>query len=338
MKLNTLFQPVYTGILACCVALTACNTSQKPGIYKGDQIASGTRNKLHQLNDELLAALKTNKPEGLELLMSQGLIENPRERLTTTEEISIRMKSGDYALMSEYYMVNDPKANSATNTIKERDLGINNFDLTFNKPTDANEEYVALFTAKKAAQKWLITAIYNKYNYGWKIDKLEIHPYAENGLTAPELMEQSKKEIKNGYWLDGSNTASYAVNCIRPYSNWKYVNEQEIYHYNFEALEVVKSHYKLPIMLNDIPGHPRIWRIRIERTPEGSFPNVNILSNIKLLDTVALKAENAAIQKTIGSVMAGIDKNKKYIYYTTYNEEKKGVPVTDHYDFIQKLH
>lgn len=317
--------------------LPACNTSQKPGIYKGNQIASGTRDKLHKLNDELLAALKINNPEGIELLMSQEMIDNRHERLVTTEEISIRMKTADYSLMSEYYIVNPPKATSATSIIKERDMGINNFDLTFAKATDANEMYVALFTAKKAMQKWLITAIYNKYNYGWKVNKLEVQPYAENGLTAPELMEKAKEQIKNGYWLDGSNTASFAVNCLRPYSNWKYVKEEDIYHFNFDALEVVKSHYKLPILITSIPTHPRIWRIRIERTPDGSFPNVNVLSKINLLDTVALKKENEAIRQSIGGVMAGIDKDKKYIYYTTYNETKQGVPVTDHYDFVQKL-
>ncbi len=328
------YLPVFLFLI---ILLPSCNTSQKPGIYKGEKIASGTRDKLHKLNDELLSALKTNNPEDLELLMSQGMIDDRHKRLVTTEEISIRMKTGDYSLMSEYYIVNPPKATSASSTIKERDMGINNFDLTFAKATDADEMYVALFTAKKAMQKWLITAIYNKYNYGWKVDKLEVQPYAENGLTAPELMEKAKEQLKKGYWLDGSNTASYAVNCLRPYSSWKYVKEQEIYHFNFDALEVVKSHYKLPIIINSIPTHPRIWRIRIERTPDGSFPNVNILSTINLLDTVALRKENDAIGKSIGSVMTGIDKDKKYIYYTTYNEAKQGVAVNDHHDFVQKL-
>lgn len=319
------------------ILLSACNNTQKPGIYKGDQISSGTRSKLHKLNDDLLAALKTNNPEDLELLMSQAMIDDRHNRLVTTEEISIRMKSGDYSLMSEYYMVADPKVTSATNTIKERDLGINNFDLTFAKSTEASEMYVAFFTAEKAMQKWLVTAIYNKYNYGWKVDRLEVKPYAENGMTAPELMEKAKALIKDGYWLDGSNTASYAKNCLQPYSTWRYVNEKAIKDYNYEALDIVKSHYKLPIVISSIPTHPRIWRIRIERTPDGSFPNVNVLSSINLLDTVALKKENEAIRQSIGSVMNGIDKDKKYIYYTTYNETKQGVAVNDHYDFVQKL-
>jgi hypothetical protein len=38
------------------------------------------------------------------------------------------------------------------------------------------------------------------------------------------------------------------------------------------------------------------------------------------------------VGKVIGKVITGLDKDKKYIYYTIYNETAKGVPFRDHYD------
>lgn len=319
---------LFSGII---LLLQACGPD-KPGTYKNDQIPSGTASKLHSLNNALLTALKANDPEGMENLMSQELIAN-REWMSTSERASNHMKEADYGLLFEYLIVNEPVPDSGV--IKERNLGVNNFDYTYSRGVP--ETYIAFFTAKSAPQKWLITALYNKYDYGWKISSLEFNLYAENGLTAPESAKHAAELLKKGYWLDASNTASFAVNCIRPASNWKYVNEQAVFRFNAMALETVMAHYKLPLTIKQVPTHPRIWRIRIERNKEGAFPNVNYLSTIKLTDTVALKKENEAIGKVIGSMMTGIDKDKKYIYYTIYNVTPKGVPVTDHYDLRQKL-
>lgn len=329
-------------LLFLVLILQACGP-EKPGIYKNEQIPNGVRNKLHQLNAELLPALKANDPEQQELLMAKELIDDKGERLKTAEHISNCMKEADYSLMSEYYIVSqlvkrpghDDAEFIGPSKINERGLGINNFDLSIYR--QAQEMYMALFVPKLAMQKWLVTVVYCKYNYGWKVSRMELGPYAENGLTAPQLMQKAKEQLKNNYWLDASNTASFAVNCLRPSQYWKYVNEQAIYKFNGDALTNVMAHYKLPLMIKEVPTHPRLWRVRVERTPEGAFPNLNYISSINLLDTMALKKENEAIGKVIGHVINGLDKDKKYIYYTIYNETKKGIPFRDHYDLRQKL-
>jgi len=315
------------------VILSGC-TKNKPGIYRDDKIPSGTASQLHSFDDELLDALKKNVPESLEMLMSQEYIDDRAERMKVCEEISIRMKTGDYSLMREYYI--NSRVAVGKDSIKERNLGAGNYDLTFVR--GAKETYIAFFTPKTAPQKWLITAYIYKFDYGWKVNNLEIKPYAENGKTAPELMQQAKELTKKSYWVDASNTASYAVKCIRPSGCWKYFNEKEIINYNGTALMAVSSHCKLPIVINQIPTKPHIWRITIERTPEGAFPNINYVSSIKLYNTDALKKENDAVQKIIGKLIPGVDKDKKYIYYTVNNYNAQGtIPVQDHHDFQQKL-
>lgn len=319
----------------------ACKPSQ-PGIYKNDQIPSGTASKLHTINTELLSALKVNDVERLENIMSQELIAD-RERLSTAEHISNHMKDADYSLMAEYYIVKDTTAagtgkdtpDKHAGTIQERDMGINNFDLQYTAPT--GESYIALFTPKSAPEKWLISAVFDKYDYGWKLSQLDFNLYAENGRTPAELMELAQEQLKKKYYLDASNTASFAKNCLEPATGWKYVNADKIIKFNALALDTVMAHYKLPLTVNQLPTQPRIWRIEIERTPEGAFPNINYISKINLLDTTALKKENEAFGKIIGKVMNGVDKDKKYIYYTIYNNTSKGVMFTDHYDLKQKL-
>jgi hypothetical protein len=330
--LKTLIPRIFN-LIFIVVILSGCSKN-KPGIYKDNLIPSGTRSELHSFDDELLSALKKNVTEGLEMLMSQEYIDSRAERMKVCEEISIRMKQADYSLMKEYYVFNPVVSGNVT--VQERNLGIGNCDLTFNRGTQ--EMCVAFFTPKTASQKWLITAYIYKYDYGWKVNNLEISPYAENGKTAPELIAQAKELAKKSYWLDASNTASYAVKCIRPSGCWKYVNEQEIIHYNGEALMAVSAHCKLPLIVNTLPTHPHIWRITIERTPEGAFPNINYTSDIKLYNTDELKKENDALGKIIGKLLPGVDKDKKYIYYTVYNKNAQGtIPVQDHHDFQQKL-
>jgi len=320
-------------LLFITTMLSSC-TKNKPGIYKDDLIPPGTKSQLHSLDDELLDALKKNIPEGLEQLMSQQYIDDRAGHMKVCEEISIRMKQADYSLMREYYIYN--RVAAGTDTIKERGLGAGDYDLALSRGT--KEMYVAFFTPKTAPQKWLITAYIYKYDYGWKVNNLEIEPYAENGKTAAELIQQSKNLAAKNYWLDASNAASYALNCIRPSGCWKYVNEMDFIHSNKDALMAVMAHCKLPIIVNGLPTQPHIWRITIERTPEGAFPNINYTSTIKLYDTDALKKENDALQKMIGKLIPGVDKDKKYIYYTAYNKNAAGtIPVQDHHDFQQKL-
>jgi len=322
-------------LLSVTVAVQSCKPPQ-PGVYKDDKIPSGVKSKLNKLNTDLLNALKSNNPEDLELLMTQNYIDKGHERLVTTEHISNEMKTADYSAMAEYYIVNNPRAILKTDTVHQHDQGVNKYDLVFNG--SPAEEYITFFTAKTAAQKSLITATYQKLDYGWKVSNLEINPYAENGRTAPELIQQAKEQLKNGYWLDASNTASFAINCISPCNSWKYTDEDSIYKFNKYAFNKLTDHYVLPIIVSAVPTKPHIWRVTIERNKYGAFPNINYVSTINLFDTVALKKENIAVGKLISGIFKGIDKDKKFIFYTVYNRNKNGgIPVQTHYDFVQKL-
>jgi len=330
MSIKKIFPQLSIAVLFCLV-LQSCGPS-KPGFYKTDDMGFMQKRTLHGLNNELLIALKNDVKDAQEKLMSQEYIDDRVNRMKVTAEATQRMHWGDYELHNEYLVIH--AADTGSTIIKERGLGINNFNLQV--PVRTKEMYIAQFNTK-SPESWMITATYSKLEYGWKIDALEISPYAENGKTAPELFAQAKELLNKGSYLDANNAMACASNCMQPSAYMNYVNQKDIMDFVSVAGEAISSHAPLPIVLNQVASTPKIWRVTIERNKEGAFPNINYISKTNLLDTMALKKENLEVQKVMPNVMAGIEKDKKYIYYTIYNESAKGVPITDHYDLRQKL-
>ena len=64
---------------------------------------------------------------------------------------------------------------------------------------------------------------------------------------------------------------------------------------------------------------------------------INYKSEIKLADTAALRAENNILQKDIGNIFPGIEKNNNYIFYRAYNQVPDGKTLLHHYGFVQKV-
>lgn len=134
--------------LSCFILLLQACGPPKPGIYKDDKIPSSISTKLHDLNTDLLAALKDDHPEHLENLISQEYIDKRAERVKLAALINIAVKKADYTLLSEYYISNQYV--SGKDTIHERGAGINNHDLVVYVAEP--EIYVAMFIPKHAKQ------------------------------------------------------------------------------------------------------------------------------------------------------------------------------------------
>ncbi|PTQ99729.1 hypothetical protein C8P68_102558 [Mucilaginibacter yixingensis] len=314
------------------VALQSCGPG-KPGIYKGAQIPGGMQSKMHGLDNDLLEALKANNNDKLEGMMSSELIAAGHERMRTAEQISYHMQTGDYVLSKEYYIVNQTRG---LDTLRERNEGVNNFDLIYERT--APEMYYVFFTPK-TPQKWQVTALFCKLSYGWKLCDLELNLSADNGLTAPQLMAQAKKQFDQGEWLEGLNSAGMAEDCLRPYTKMKYLSEDEITnYYNQTAFKTFVKNQHMPVTVGQVNTRPLIIRVLLERNAEGAFPNINYLTKLDLNDTKALAKENEEVGKVIGSVFKGVDKNRKYIYYTIYHDKGNGhANPKEHTDMRQVL-
>ncbi len=329
MKLFKSYLLKVSGILLIVIVLQSC--FDQPGSWKNEKIKASRRADFHALNDQVFKLLKANDAKQLGFFMSKELIE---DTYTTRliELVSNRLADNNYELLDEYYVINKFTDND---TVKATKASKNSYDLYYQGIT--REMYFSFFTPKAGDNKYMITVVYAKYDYGWKISQLDVAPYTINGKTAPELFEMAKQEYAKNYLIDAVNNMSLASNCLRPGDMWNYPNERDISEFYAKIMTEANDHYKFPFTLTGVPTKPRIIRVYMETVDEGSYPMVYYLSSIKLADTVALKKENGNIRKVIGNVMPGIDKDNKYIFYSAFNTKPDGRKTVDHYDLTDKL-
>jgi hypothetical protein len=318
------------GFLILILTLQGCGPD-KPGIYRNEQIKSGKRDDFHALNALLFDGLKANDAKRLGTIMAKEFIDD-RSKFRTVELLSNRVKENNsYDLLDEFYIINDMKGH----TISVNDRGINNYKVDYD--TLSREMYIAFFVPKANANRWMITATYCKYEYGWKLNKLDINKYTINGKTAPELFKSAKEEYAKNYLVDATNAAELALDCLKPSTGWQYPEEKDVSKFYDQAKDRLDKKYDFPYALKQVNTQPQIFRVFNQNGPDGVFPIVYYLSDINLKDTVALKRENANIKKVIGNVMPGINKDKKYVFYSIFNQMPDGTRTFDHYDLTDKL-
>lgn len=305
---------------------------EKPGLYNNDQIKSARRDDFHALNDQLFAALKANDAKRLGSIMSKDFIED-NSKFRTVELCYNRIKEdSSYGILDEYYMVNDLKGN---HSIKADNKGINKYEYSYS--ADVPEMYVAFFVPHKEANRFMITAVYEKLDYGWKLVSLEVNQYTINGKTAPELYKLAKEEYDKKYMVDALNTTEQAYECLKPANGWAYPQEKEVAGFYSQLMDKVNRKYNFPYTLKQVKTQPQIFRVLNQKEDDGVFPMIYYLSDIKLADTAALKKENLNVKKAIGNAIPGIDKDNKYIFYSIFNQMPDGTRAFDHYDITEKV-
>ncbi len=301
-------------ILAATICLLAAGCSKhEPGVWKNDEIPSSQRENFHEINATLLDGLQKNKPGIVENLMSKELLENTNLR-RTIELCSIHMRPGKNTMLDEYYMVHELKKEQKVSSPKR---GLNSYYL-FYQPA-AREMYTAMYTLQDGADKWLLTAIYNKLDYGWRITDLDLSPYTNNGKTAVELYQQAKQKYEKGYLVDALSVIELARTCAFPNIMWHYKQQPDIEGFYSNLIKRMKETYPFPLVIKQVPTQPKIFRVFNQNRPEGSCPMIYYISKFNVKDSAAVKKEHEAVKKVIGEVMPGINQERKYIYYTVFN-------------------
>jgi len=310
--------------------LNSCKPHE-PGTWKNDKIESGIREDFHQLNIQTLDGLKANDHLKMDGLFSKDLIQD-NGKLRLIELCSNRLKEDAYTLLDEYYIVNKDRGYK---TLESKNEAINNYNLKFTAET--REMYMAFFVPRNIPNGYMVSVIYCKYDYGWKINHLEVEPYTYNGKTATQLFDTAKEMYDKNYWLDALNNLQLAQSCAQPCDGWQYPDEAAIQNLHAKVIDAMNKKYVYPFTLTQVPTRPRIFSIATQITPGGVYPMVYYMSSIKLKNVEGLKKENDNIKKVIGNILPGIDKNKKYVYYNAFNEWPRFDRSVDRYEIIDKL-
>lgn len=315
-------------ICALFLILQSCRPTV-PGSWKNGKINSGKRSDFQQLNNEALKYLKANDPKHLKAVLSKEMIESNNERIV--ELISNRLNDNAYELLDEYYVVHKYKD---TDTVRVANGDMNRYAVLY--PYAANEMYFAFFVPKKSDNKYMVSLIYAKFNYGWKIIKLDLAPYTVNGKTAPELYTLARKQVEKGQLQAAHNNLQVAFKCFKPCSYWQYPDEGDAQKLYSKVQYAVKQAYRFPIVLSQVSTGPMLTGVYVERNDEGTFPIVYYMTHYPLKDTVDIKKENTQVRKAMEKMMPGMHEGNKCILYSAFNKMPSGYESTEHFDMTDR--
>lgn len=310
------------------VILMSCGGT---GYRKNEQISQGKRDDMQKLNKQAFELIKKGDTKTLESLLSKELIE--------TSNTDAKVRNMGHALVvdsfvrfDEYYVKNKYLKKD---TIKSQLKTSGSYSLIY--PPVAQEMYFSMFIPadKQVPNQQLVTLVYAKYSYGWKICFMDMKPYGFNGKSAQELYEAAKTQYANGQLMDAVNNATLATNCMRPNEAFVYDNEAKVYSFLDKVAAEANKAYKYPIAMADVPTRPYIFSFSNKLTRQGNFPLITYITKIKLKDTAAVEKENLLIRKALSKLMPGIDKNNKFIYYLAYNQQPSAENYLERYDIRQ---
>jgi hypothetical protein len=321
---------LYTiALLSLVLILQCCETKQPAGIYNNDKINSGLRDDIHKLNDRLIAATNENSLQGVEALLSQDMLSN-NEYKHTAEMISNQSKSGKYTVLDEYYI-------NSLNPGHRDVLSPANGTYKISLQSTAAQSYLSLLLVETGGDQWLITAVYSKLDYGWRITELDFGHYSINGKNAPQMMAFAKQQYAKGYLINAYSNMELATKCLRPAPIWEYKNEKEIAEYFGKLSGEANRKFQFPIVI-PIPSRPQIFRIMTQTQPGGGYvPTVKYVTKANVRDSVALKKEFELIKPAIGKVLPGIDHDNKRIIFSAYNERPSGNASPFSFDMVYDL-
>lgn len=327
-------KPVTIKLLAPFVAiffLFGCASKPtKPGSWVDDNIDGSISNKFHEQSTEFLKYIKTEDARRVNGMLSKELIADQKKTVRNVAHIRNALRKNDYTLFKEIYVINKWKD---ADTVALAD-GKNKFTMTYTGT--AKEMYFAMFLPKNGDNKRMITLTYSNTDYGWRITKLEIMPYSVNGKTAPDLYKAAQDDESNKYYADAVTTIGMGVACAKPNEEWEYAVSKDMMNYYDKLVAEANTKFKFPMFIKNIGAPAAIFRIYDQRNDDGIFPTICYLTKINIKDTAAVHKENLKIQKVIGAIVPGIDKNKKFLLYSAYNK----IPIDayqEHYDMTEKL-
>lgn len=244
----------------------------------------------------------------------------------------------DYRVLDEYYTKNSSLISPTKLTSNKGD--VNFYELEYRALTP--ETYIAVIVSKNLPINCCVMAIYGKYGNSWKLNVLEIGEYDALGKTASEYYESAIEKLRKGDTIDAANMITIASEIATPAGKYiRYNNVDDMKTFYNSTIADGNANYHFPVTVTQIKTQPQIYAITAQliegEKDRGIYPLIKYRSAIDLKDTIALKAENMALQKVIGTLFKGITEDKKIIMYRAFNGVPDGKTNIDQYGFIQRL-
>jgi hypothetical protein len=309
------------------------------GTEVNSEINSDTRAKIAELNKKLFNGIITNNVTAVKALFSPDLVKKTDSELAIViDRCSKRYAAKDFEVLDEYLSTGLKKKDN--DTVRSAHGNDNDYSIGFQAMND--EMYTSVLVTKGLAVNGAILAVYGKYGNDWKINILQMGDYSIIGKNAIDYYKEAQALYNKGYLVDATDMIIIASQLASPAGSFfSYKKESDMHILFSKVIDEANATFKLPVVMSQVKTAPQIFQMSPQVVEEvghqGVFPLIKYKSSIKLSDTVALKAENQALQQSIGAVFKGIDQNNQYILYQAYNETTDGKTEARHYGFIQKL-
>jgi hypothetical protein len=311
----------------------------KPNVaktYIDKDIPEHTKSEIKVLNEKLFRALKDNNKQEVTKLFSTGLVKAMSIKLDSFMYIAHHniVETNSFSVTKEFYIVNS--TDYVSNTILSGLTG--EYDYTFHYLAINKEMYIVMIVPDTEPDQMLITCIYGKYPEGWKINIIQLGLYQKCHKNAIDLYKEAQKEYEKGYIVDAGNTLFILQSCLYPANDLMHYNlEGKIKDFYKSVQTESRQKYVFPYELKAIKSKPTVISISPQIINECNYPLVEYLTQIQLTDTTNLRKENDEIQKLIGGIYRGIDKEKKFLIYRAWNKMPDGKTQLPTYVFTKRL-
>jgi hypothetical protein len=328
---------IYCLLLSAFLA-TSCQIGTS-GSWKDENINKQIRDQISPLDNKLFNSIMTKNIPEVKKLLSPALLSSAGSTTDSLiNKVAGALSPTGYNIVNEYYVKNT--ATDISNTVFSG-LGGGSNDYAISYKALNNEMYVSVIKSKTSPTNALILAIYGKYGDEWKINILHIGEYSTLEKTAPDYYEDAVKLYNSGDMLDAAHKMMVASPLSAPGGEYfKYQNNDKMKDFYSKLLKTINTTYKFPFVVTGVKTHPQIFSVYPQYIDElghkGIFPAIRYISSINIDDTIALKAENQELHKSIGKIFKGIDQNNNFILYKAFNKMPNAQTNVDQYGFIQK--
>jgi hypothetical protein len=317
----------------------SCKNSDS-GAWVNNNIDNDIRTQIGELNKKLFKGIMSNDTSAVLSLLSPQLLKSAKKEIDTlVGRSSMSYNAKEYTVLDEYYTKSIYKNRLDTLSSTRGNI----YDYVLNFHATNKEAYASLLISKDIPVNCILLVLYGKYGNTWKINSLQIGQYSINNKTAPDYYKDAMAQYNSGNLVDAVNLMGITAQLAYPIGSYfQYKLEDSMKTACNKVLIDADLKYQLPFFVDQISTRPQLFSIGpkiVEEANHGSiYPLIKYKSTIKLTDTVALKAENTALQKVIGSVFKGIDQNKNYIFYQAYDQiPDNKTPNIKYYGFVQKI-
>jgi len=295
-------------------------------------VPSNIKNEIKSLNDSVLDAISSGHSQKLKQFFSDKLKEQTGNDLdSVVSQMHALIKTKNYAVLDECFITS--KATGTKDTITNGDKGSKAYKINFDVET--NEMYVSLLLHESEDGQLLVTCIYGKYGDGWKLNVFRVGRYSYFGNTAIDIYNQAKSKYEQGDVTDAANIIVLAKQPLSPaYQFFQFDMEKEIKVFARKVVAEADTSFRFPNMIGELKTEPIIYNIRPLPMQEGIFPVITYGTKVNFHDTLALKNENDGLQKIIGQLFPGIEKNNKYIFFQAYQQTSAGLKPGSHLEFV----